>query len=154
MKLLTRMFIPGAIALMSIGAVQAESAPVDSNDIESQIAAARSQSDNQDSAPLAGMTVFIDEETGEFRAPTAEEAAELSAAMQRMLSPASRSASAETVSQRKLANGAVGARLGASQMVFTVATIGADGKITQSCAHGPEQAKEYLHNHVATAEEK
>lgn len=154
MKLLTRIFIPGAIALMSLGAVQAETAPVDSNAIDSHLAAAGSQSNNAGSAPLAGMTVFIDEETGEFRAPTAEEAAALSAAMQKLLAPASRSVAAQTASPRKFANGTVGVRLGLSQMAFSTATVGADGKITQSCAHGPEQAMEHLHNHVATAEEK
>lgn len=155
MKLLKRIIIPSAVALIGVGAVYAESTPIGSDEFESQLAAAKAQSDNPESVALHGLTVFIDKETGEFRPPTAEEAAALSAEMNGPLTaadaPAARSTSAQTF---RTANGAVGARLDASHMAYTMATVGPDGKITQTCVHGEEEAKEHLHNHVATAEEK
>lgn len=155
MKLLSKIFLPGAIALICVGTAHAQGSPDSSSDFESQLAAVQAQSDNQGSVPLAGMTVFIDEETGQFRAPTAEEAAALSAEINKPLnSAAAPAARSDSYAMIRSTNDAIGVRLGASQMVYTMATVGADGKVTQNCFHGSEEATDYLHNHVATAEEK
>jgi hypothetical protein len=156
MRLLKYILIPSSIALITMGFAQAEITSVDASVMDNLKATSNTSEEpaaSEDSLLVGGMTVFIDEETGEFRQPTAEEAAVLSAAMQRVFSSVAKSA-ASSAAPQAFAGGAKGVRLGLNQMAFSVATVGTHGKITQECAHGPEQAKTHLHNHVAMPEEK
>lgn len=68
--------------------------------------------------------------------------------------PGARSAATASITEQTFADGTVGVNLGLSQMMFSVATIGADGRIARECAHGPDQAAAHLHNHVPAQEEK
>ena len=154
MRFLTYTLVTSAIALISAGSVQADDSTVNPVSPDRSGAVSSENSDADSPAPVAGMTVFIDEETGEFRAPSAAEAAELAAAMQSMLTPGARSAAAATPTEQTFADGTVGVDLGLSQLMFSVATIGADGKIARECAHGPDTAAAHLHNHVPALEEK
>ncbi len=101
---------------------------------------------------VAGMTVFVDEESGELRLPTAEEAAVLAEAIERMFGPAARSA--EPFETQSFAGGAVGVDLGLSQLAFSVATVGADGAIDHECARTAEDALAHIHPQIAPREEK
>jgi hypothetical protein len=103
--------------------------------------------------PIAGMTVFIDEETGELRQPSAEEAAALAKAMQKMfgasagLAPA---ASAESVT----ATGGVALEVGPDQLNFSVATVAADGTVRFECLDSAHAAEAHVHGPIETAEDK
>lgn len=98
---------------------------------------------------VAGMTVFIDAESGQLRPPTAEEAAALSAAMQSLFSGASLAAPREFA----LKDGGVAVDVGLSQLDFSVATVGADG-VEFNCLDSAHAAEEHVHNQTPTTEEK
>jgi hypothetical protein len=78
--------------------------------------------------------VVRDAETGELRAPTAQEAAALRAAG----GPAESRAS--TAREIRHKNGAVEMRLDESTMMYSVARRQADGSITQACVQGEAKA--------------
>ncbi len=95
-------------------------------------------------APGVGMRVAIDAATGMPRALTAKEAAELDA-----LTATSRASTrATTVRTFKARGGAVGAKLDSSHMVYSVATVGADGKLSMECVTGAENAHDAVHEHA------
>lgn len=152
MKVLSRLLIPGAIALISAGGVQADAISTDDVALSNEITGPAAQSVTNGSMPVAGMTIFIDEETGNFRAPSAEEAAVFSAELQKVFSPAEGAAAPQA--RQASATGAKSVRLDLSQLQFSTVTIGSDGKINQECNHGADQAMAHLHSHVVTAEEK
>ena len=83
-----------------------------------------------------GMVVVRDADTGELRAPTADEA--------RALHPrSSASAAGVAAPAPKMVTGPGGRRsvqLGERQMVYSVVTRGADGKFEQQCVHGAHAA--------------
>ena len=165
MKVLSRLLIPGAIALISAGGVQADAISTDDVALSNEITGPAAQSVTNGSMPVAGMTIFIDEETGNFRAPTAEEAALFSAELQKVFSSAEDAAAPQEVfspaegaaapqAARASANGIKRVNLGLSQLQFSTVTIGSDGKVNQECNHDVDKAMAHIHNHVATAEEK
>jgi hypothetical protein len=91
-----------------------------------------------------GMVVVRDPQTGQLRAPTADELKEL-----RARTPATAGLAAPrppaTVSRR---DGSRGLRLGEQGMVYDVVTRGPDGKLTSECVHGEAGAAHALdHNH-------
>lgn len=97
-----------------------------------------------DVAPNAGMRVAIDAATGLPRALTAKEAAELDA-----LGAKSReTARAPAVRTFTARGGAVGADLGESHMVYSVATVDADGKLRMECVTGADHADAAVHDHA------
>jgi hypothetical protein len=94
--------------------------------------------------PSIGMRVAIDAATGMPRALTAKEAAELDA-----LAAKSRgTARASAVRIFAARGGAIGAELDPSYMVYSVATVGADGKPRMDCVTGEEHAAAAVHDHA------
>lgn len=92
-----------------------------------------------------GMVVVRDAQTGEFRAPTAAEAAALrgAATLQRQ-APAQRVESVGPGGGRKV-------QLGKSALVYSVATRGADGQLQEQCVNGETAAHTALsHPNPAT----
>ena len=97
-----------------------------------------------DVVPAAGMRVAIDPVTGMPRPLTAKEAAELDA-----LAAKSRAAvPAPAMQSFKARGGAVGVKLDESHMVYSVATVGADGKVRMECVTGAEHAHDAVHDHA------
>lgn len=78
-----------------------------------------------------GMVVSRDPVTGELRAPTPEDMAALQAAAARDAKGAS--AKVAPLRSERLPNGAVVTTLDDSTMVYSVATVGADGKVQRAC---------------------
>ena len=96
-----------------------------------------------DVVPGAGMRVAIDAATGLPRPLTAKEAAELDA-----LAAQSRAAvPAPAMQSFKARGGAVGMKLDPSHMVYSVATVGADGKVRMECVTGEDHAHDAVHDH-------
>lgn len=96
-----------------------------------------------------GMIVVRDADTGELRAPTADEA--------RALHPRTNVSAAGTAAPApKMVTGPGGRRsvqLGERHMVYSVVTRGADGKLEEQCVHGAHAAQHAVtgtHKHGAT----
>jgi hypothetical protein len=85
----------------------------------------------------AGMRVQKDRNTGQLRAPTGEEVAELEA-----LTPAAPEAPVEV---RQHANGTKAARLNEAYMSYSVVSKDASGKLTEQCLTGEQAADHALH---------
>lgn len=87
-----------------------------------------------------GMVVVRDADTGELRAPTADEA--------RALHPRTNASAAGTAAPApKMVTGPGGRRsvqLGDRHMVYSVVTRGADGKLEEQCVHGAHAADHAL----------
>lgn len=89
-------------------------------------------------AQAAPQSVVVrDAETGQLRAPTAEEAKALNASRGK----AARSSLAAAPEPRTLANGAVAMDLDESTMVFSVARRNADGTISRFDVQGKDAAE-------------
>ena len=93
-------------------------------------------------APLAAQAapqsvVVRDAETGQLRAPTADEAKLLNASRIK----SARSTTAAAPVPRTLANGAVALELDESTMVYAVARRNADGTISRFDVHGKDAAE-------------
>lgn len=101
---------------------------------------------------VAGMTVFIDEETGELRQPSAEEAAALSEAMRRMFAASAAPAAAQE--ERATETGGVALAVGPEQLNFSVATVAADGTVRFECLDSAHAAQAHVHGQVETPEER
>lgn len=101
---------------------------------------------------LAGMAagavqaqvVVRDAKTGELRAPTAAEAAALTAAR-----PSAAAATARV--QRVLPNGAVAVELDESETMYSVARVNAKGVIERECVTGGEAAAKAMQKRPAFA---
>lgn len=92
----------------------------------------------------AGMRVAVDPETGRVRTVTAAEAKVLAAA-----SPASPKRSAANAPITFVdPSGAIGMVLDSSYMVYSVATVGEDGKIRMECVTGEDHAHDAVHGHT------
>lgn len=114
-------------------------------------------------APSAetGSRVAIDPATGALRPVTAEEAKKLdemarAAKRTRTPAPPARSATADEEASQEPAvgvpftapDGTVGVKLGEEHAVYSVASVGADGKVTMHCVTGKANAeKEVGHEH-------
>lgn len=97
------------------------------------------QQEKQAAQPATGgFRAFIDPATGKLRDPEPAEAAALG--NQVSLS----TLSAPLPSPVYLRGGGVGVRLRESQMVYSVARIGRDGKLVMDCVTGREQAEALL----------
>lgn len=106
------------------------------------------QAESQPAPAQQGMVVVRDADTGELRAPTADEA--------RALHPRTNaSAAAVAAPAPKMVTGPGGRRsvqLGERGMVYSVVTRGADGKLEEQCVHGAhaaDHALEGAHQHGA-----
>ena len=86
-----------------------------------------------------GMTVTKDPQTGQLRAPTAEEMAALKA-NEALTSKAQQSLRAAPLSQRYNANGSVSVMLDESYMNYSVVTRNADGSLREDCVVGATAA--------------
>ncbi|MCG8460650.1 MAG: hypothetical protein MI919_30580 [Holophagales bacterium] len=89
--------------------------------------------------PIFGMQAWIDAETGELRAPTAEEAARFSAALRGMFAKSQAEPEVRTHE-----NGMVSVSFHESMLEFSVAHIGADGKIHRDCVDDAHHALEWI----------
>lgn len=86
--------------------------------------------------PQQGMVVVRDADTGELRAPTPTEA--------RALHSRTNAAAASAAPAPKMVTGPGGRRsvqLGERQMVYSVVTRDADGKLAEQCVHGVHAAE-------------
>lgn len=94
--------------------------------------------------PDAGMRVAVDPATGRPRPLTAKEAAELDA----MAAKSRAAAPTPMMRSFKAKGGAVGMKLDPSYMVYSVATVGADGTVRMECVTGEEHAQDAVHDHA------
>ena len=93
----------------------------------------------QTAEPIYGLQMWIDQETGEMRAPTREEAASLRVGVQKTLG------SEKTQPQlRTFKNGMLAVDLDASMLEFSVVRVEADGSLTQECVDDPKQAIKFI----------
>lgn len=115
---------------------------------------------------LPRLMVVKDAQTGRLRAPTAEEAAAMAAPSQQAPGTAARGAAkpsampadhpmarAAQAPQPQARLGATGRRFDMTKMPYSVARVGADGKLESECAVGDDAAHKALeakggHNHV------
>ena len=86
-----------------------------------------------------GMTVTKDPQTGQLRAPTAEEMEALKA-KEASTSSARQSLRAAPLTERYHANGAVSVMLDESFMSYSVVTRNADGSLREDCVVGADAA--------------
>jgi hypothetical protein len=94
----------------------------------------------------AGMRVAVDPATGRMRPMTANEAKALDALDKANAKrPAAGAPRAFTT-----ASGAIGMELDPSHMVYSVATVGADGKVQMECVTGEEHAHDAAHDQKHT----
>ena len=100
---------------------------------------------------VLGMKVWIDPETGQMRAPTAEEAAQLAATAQQQFRTRT---AAPAAAPKTHANGAVSVRLDPSLMDFSVARVTSDGKTHFDCVDSLEAATALIGTQVAEPEEE
>ncbi len=100
----------------------------------------------QPSTAQSGMVVVRDAQTGELRAPTAAES--------RALAPQRPSASlqAQPTAPALVTHpgGARQVRLGERGLVYSVATRGADGKLSEQCVQGAHAAEQAVHAPAVT----
>lgn len=117
-------------------------------------AVAADQSGNEVAAASAGMRVFKDPVTGQFREPTADEVKTLERAAAASKKTLSKNASALTGKalpgkpQRTMLmnrSGAVGMEVPESEYNYLVVTRGSDGKLHQACAQGEDAATHAAH---------
>lgn len=87
---------------------------------------------------IAGMQVYIDPKTGRLRPPTAEERAELSAALRATFGSKSSLGHSEPVQHKSGAYQSV--VLDTSYLNFSMAHITTDGAVHTDCVSSPEQA--------------
>lgn len=113
----------------------------------------RMKTDSGTPVSVAGMTVFIDEETGELRQPSPEEAAALAEAVRRMFEASAGSAAAAPEEQATKTGG-VALAVGAEQLNFSVATVAADGTVRFECLDSAHAAEAHVHGQIETAEER
>ena len=100
-------------------------------------------------AQEAGMVVTRDAETGQLRAPTADEMKALQAAAKSSNRSSGRTAApaAEIVH----ANGAVELAVGEDTMVYSVARINAQGKVERACVQGLDASQKAMKAPVSFA---
>lgn len=105
-------------------------------------------------AVAAGMRVFKDPVTGEFREPTADEVRALDQAALRSAKAMGKSATATPLKAPRtmmMSSGAVGMDVPESAFNYVVVTRGADGKLHQACAQGEDAALHAAHSHPIQA---
>jgi|GEM_PF-4919868 len=98
---------------------------------------------------VAGMTVTRDAETGELRAPTADEMKALEAA-RKTNSRNTRPAASAPVPVIH-ANGTISVMLGEDQMMYSVARVNAQGKVERACVQGLEASQQAMRAPVSFA---
>lgn len=92
-----------------------------------------------------GLRVATDPETGQLRAPTAEENAALDAAAASQRKAAGRTAQrAAAPVPTLLANGTMMVELGEDSMMYSVARVNAQGKLERACVQGGEARDQAL----------
>jgi len=94
--------------------------------------------------PAAGMRVAVDPATGRPRPLTAEEARVLDA----MDAAARKARPAPALQSFRAKGGGVGLKLDESYMVYSVATVGADGHLDMECITGADHARDAVHGHA------
>jgi len=100
-------------------------------------------------AVAAGMRVFKDPVTGEFREPTADEVRALEQAAPRGPKAVGKSVTSAPINAQRTmmmtSSGAVGMDVPESAFNYLVVTRGADGKLHQACAQGEDAAVHAAH---------
>lgn len=144
MKLYSRFSCMAVTLLALCGLVWADEAPT-----TTQTEAPAPAEEQVSTLPIYGMQMWIDQDTGELRAPTREEAAHLSGMIRKMF--AGKAAKPE---MRRLKNGTLVAELGESMMEFAVVRIAEDGSLERGCVDDAAQALEFVHNSADTAREE
>ncbi len=137
----------GVAAFLALGGVPTVADEADSQSDTNVVETVESEGDIPVS--VAGLTVFIDRDTGQLRPPTAEEAAALAAALQSLFGTETLAPPQEIA----LKGGGAAIDVGLSQLDFSVATVGADG-VEFKCLDSAHAAKQHVHNQVAATEEK
>ena len=128
-----------AIGLLALGGTAwADEAPVAPVDGEPEV-----------KAPIYGMQMWVDQETGDLRAPTREEAAYFSGLIRKMFA-----GKATQPQPRPLKSGGLAVELGESMMEFSVVRITEDGTLERGCVDDADQALAFVHNTVETAREE
>ena len=103
-------------------------------------------------APVAdSLTVVRDAETGQLRAPTAEEAAALTAATAK--TTRSSAAKGGAFLTKRHANGAVGMRATDDMASYSVVTLRADGTLAQACVESKSVAEQAVQSGVLPAQQ-
>jgi hypothetical protein len=87
---------------------------------------------------FAGMQVFVDQETGRLRPPTAEEARELAQRMRQHLGQ-NKAAAYEPQVQK---DGTMSVVVGTDHLNFTVAVVDENGELHTDCVNGQHAAEE------------
>jgi hypothetical protein len=105
----------GAVTLLAVGAASAVAAPAEKG-----------------AAQIQGMQVHVDPATGKIRQPTSSEVKALADAFRATM--AARSVQGAQVTEH--ADGSVSATLGPEALNVWVATVNADGSISQACVEG------------------
>ena len=132
------MFLMLALAVALAGASAAETAEGESStEPTTQEAVVEAEGEM---LPVRGMQVFKDADTGEMRAPTAKEAAELSKQLREMFG----GKKAAQPQGFMLKNGTTMWNIDPSYFKFSVARVEADGTVTTDCIQGPEKTLEYI----------
>lgn len=93
----------------------------------------------------SGQQIAVDKATGKFRAPTAEEVKILTA-------PLAKNDSVEGLSAKVVGTGTLAVDLQGRFQNYTLATVGPDGKLRQSCVTNANDAKEFLESTASTAD--
>jgi len=93
----------------------------------------------------SGMTVTRDPETGQLRAPTAEELKALNATRKPATSPAKAGV------QVQHPDGSVSMTLGDEHLMYSVARVNAQGKVERVCVQGAEASQQAMKSPVSFA---
>jgi hypothetical protein len=92
----------------------------------------------------AGMRAAVDPATGRVRPVTAEEAKALNA----LAAASAKRSAARAPRSFTTPSGAIGMELDSSHLVYSVATVGEDGKIQMECVTGEDLAHDAVHGHT------
>jgi len=125
----------GAVALLTLGAGIAAAAPA-GQAVKAPVGA-------------AGMQVFLDPATGKMRPATAQEMKMMSDRLKAFLSRSS-----ENLKAQEHPNGMISIDLQGGFMNVWVASIGADGKVTNACVNDYAAAEAILSGQAAPAYEE
>lgn len=100
-------------------------------------------------APIYGMQMWIDQDTGDLRAPTREEAAYFSGLIRKMFA-----GKATQPQPRLLKSGTLAVELGESMMEFSVVRVTEDGTLERGCVDDADQAVAFVNDTAGPAREE
>lgn len=114
-------------------------APVATTDADPSVAS-ETDAELTESLPIYGMQVWIDEETGQMRAPTAAEAAYVANLTRRMFATKAQAAPKAVVHE----NGMTSVELGTEFLEFSMVRILPDGSLEHECVDHAEHVHSFL----------